>query len=312
MLAAKLKKNQTYEEYLPTVPWDEGFICSPKLDGIRIVVHPELGAVTRSLKPIPNKALRAFFEKEHSLLSGFDGELIYGNHESSDYSFQKTQSKVMTHDETIEGISFHVFDDCSFLDRTFFDRINHLNNRLCGIGKVENPLEISITEVPQLWSHSLKTTEELEQAFLKRNYEGLMFRHNTSLYKQGRSTLKQMGLVAVKRFEDCEGKIVGFEALERNYNEATTDALGYTVRSASQENKIADDLMGRMKVMGIPGTPFDGMTFYIGSGFDKATRIKIWHNQTDYLGKLVTFTYQSYGVKEKPRAPIFKGFCNDR
>jgi len=63
----------------------------------------------------------------------------------------------------------------------------------------------------------------------------------------------------------------------------------------------------------------------VGTGFDFATRQKIWHDNmcrydggewlpmTDGLdyGRKVTFKYQKHGMQDLPRFPVFKGFRED-
>ncbi|KKL60017.1 hypothetical protein LCGC14_2209470, partial [marine sediment metagenome] len=51
MLAATV----AYDD-LEKVEWP--VLCSPKIDGIRCLIHPELGPVTRSFKPLPNEHVR--------------------------------------------------------------------------------------------------------------------------------------------------------------------------------------------------------------------------------------------------------------
>ena len=46
----------------------------------------------------------------------------------------------------------------------------------------------------------------------------------------------------------------------------------------------------------------------VGTGFDDATRAKIWRNQSYYLNKTVTYKYQELSKYNQPRFPVFKGF----
>ena len=130
-----------------------------------------------------------------------------------------------------------------------------------------------------------------------------MLRHPRAPYKFGRSTLKQQGLIKVKRFKDDEAIITGFVALERNTNPITKDAYGLSKRSSHKSGKIPDDLLGKLLVK----HPTYG-EFAIGSGFDVDTRKEIWQNQNKYLAKTVAFKFQPHGTMNAPRAPIFKGF----
>ena len=96
MLAGSIKQDSDFDKL------NYPLIASPKLDGIRTLIHPILGAVTRSLKPIPNRHTREYLNALMSaipLMSGLDGELMAGrqiNWTDSDI-FNKTTRAVMSH-----------------------------------------------------------------------------------------------------------------------------------------------------------------------------------------------------------------------
>lgn len=307
-LAAKLKKGQTYEEHIfPKINWALGWHVPPKLDGIRITMHPELGPVTRTLEKVPNRTLRKFFEDHFEILRGFDGEFIWDEYPAANYSFQKTFSKFSRHDDSdISRARYYVFDDISAPSLWFGARVQAYTDRVVSANlpwlfHVAQPL-VTDQETFELW----------EEHFLGKHYEGVMLRRSDTLYKQGRSTWREGGLGAIKRFEDAEAIIVGFEEMEHNENEAVTDARGYTKRSSAQAGKVAAGTLGKLVVKGHPTSPFADIEFKIGSGFTQAQRQAIWDEGIAcYHGRVVTFKYQPHGVKLKPRAPIFKSFRID-
>jgi DNA ligase-1 len=304
-LAAKLKVGQTYEAMLAKLPLSEGFIATPKIDGIRITMHPELGPVTRTLKPIPNKKLRARMERYLDSMSGFDGELVYGNPESLDYSFQKTFSVFSSHDEEdINPVQYHVFDDITEMGLSYSARIFCYLERIPHLEAL--PLKLHAVEC----SHVTSVQEVLnaEERALEAHYEGLMIRHRNSTYKMGRSTWREGGLIAIKRFVDAEARVIGVEEMFHNENEATIDARGYTHRSSEMAGKVPAGMLGKLVATVINGD-FTGEEIRVGSGFSKPQRMALW--QDPPLGQTFTFKYQPVGVKEKPRAPIFKSFRVD-
>ena len=308
-LAAKLKPGQTYEEELAKLSLSEGFLVSPKLDGIRCIMHPKLGPITRSGKQIPNRALRRFFLDNFFAVSGFDGEFVWGDHESPDYSFQKTFSKFSTEeDDDISQMMYHVFDDVTHPNAQFFERVFHYIARVTQLpSAIREHFEI----VPQPVAYTLAEVLAKEAHYLSRNYEGAMLRHPSRPYKMGRSTWKEAGLIALKRTLDTEAQIIGVEELFHNDNEQTTNELGYSARSSHQANKTPANTLGALIVSGVVGSPFFDVEFKIGSGFTDAQRKDLWLRQRSLPGQIVTFKYQPVGVKEKPRAPIFKSFRND-
>lgn len=279
-------------------------LISPKLDGIRLRIDPELGGVSRTHKPIPNAHLQQIIKKHINWLKYLDGEIIIGDPTAADV-FNKTQSAVMTRTGN-PSFAYYVFDH-------WFDNRTPYSGRLAIVEEVIkrhghnlSSEEGTIHIVPQRAVICVSDVLKLEEEYVEEGFEGIILRNPNAPYKNGRSTFKEQTLLKFKRVEDGEAVIVGFEALERNNNVQTRDAFGLAKRSSHQEGRVAVELLGNL----IVEHPTFGR-FSIGSGFDVDTRDEIWRNQVHYLGKTITFKYQLVGIKDKPRFPIFKGFRHD-
>lgn len=263
-------------------------LASPKLDGIRCLIINGI-ALTRSLKPVPNKYIQSLFS--HKKFSGLDGELIVGSDTASDV-FQVTDSGVMS----IQGepdVRFHVFDD--FSDNISFKyRLLNAHNR---IKKLPNFIAVE--------HHEAKTYADLvryEEDFLTRGYEGLMLRNPDGLYKHGRSTLREGGLLKMKRFLDSEAIVIYKQALRKNTNEGKRNELGHLERSTKKVGMVEQEMLGGLWVRDLK----TGVEFSVGSGFTEAQRLEFWRQ--DLKNRLIKYKYQPTGVKEKPRFPVFLGF----
>jgi len=281
-------------------------LVSPKLDGIRCIAR-ESQLVSRTLKPIPNKLVQAMYG---DILEGLDGELIMGSPCAPD-CYRKTNSAVMSHD-TQNQVSFYVFDHVfkDGDDRPFDERLQFAKDQIAAMMNVdiENVEKaagfvMDIHFVPHVMVHNAEELRTKANEFIEQGYEGIMLRDPTGPYKNGRSTTNEGILLKMKNFSDSEAVIEGFEPLMRNLNEATTDALGHTVRSSHKDNKVADELLGALLCRDVE----TGIDFKIGTGFDEATRIHMWENRDSLTGQLVKYKYFDYGVKEKPRHPVFLG-----
>lgn len=263
-------------------------LVSAKLDGIRAIVI-DGKVMSRNMKPIPNKYVRHLFgRREYQHL---DGELIVGDPAAKDV-YRQTSSGVMSVDGEPD-VQFYLFD--------------HITNPQLPYQKraPQRPRE----RAPILPQHLVLTMDDLlktEQLMLDAGYEGLMIRHPDAPYKYGRSTVKEGWLLKLKRFQDAEATIVGFEERMHNGNEATTDELGRTKRSSHQAGKTGRGDLGALVC------DYNGVRFTIGTGFTDVERANIWAERDQYLGKLAKFKFFPVGVKEAPRFPVFLGFRDRR
>ena len=269
---------------------------TPKLDGIRCL-KIDGNIVSRTFKPIRNAELAAAVKD--LLPDGSDGELIMGG------TFQNTTSMVMSADKMIgnEKAYFYWFD---YLvedpKKSYLERMEDMKKF------VEDHPEIltaSPVKIVPLVPTEINTIEELlkyETKILEQGFEGVMLRTAHGPYKFGRSTLKEGSLVKMKKFDDDEAIITGFNELQKNTNEKTKDEFGYAKRSSHKDGKIDQDTLGSLIVV------WRETEFSIGSGFTAEQRKEFWDQRNNLIGKLVKFKYFATGMKEAPRFPIFLGF----
>lgn len=327
MLSGKIASEKDYNRFFPKPTASKpnrqiAYLASPKLDGIRVCLHPQVGACTRTIKPIRNskllKALRTLCN-EIPELQGLDGEITAGPPElvTSPTIFNDTTSAVMsgTGHPTIEGHTFWVFDkfyshNCDNFHALPFTA--RYANIIAVLKKLSNTDNIWFQLLEQVPITSRDELDAQESKYVEAGYEGLMLRNPNSPYKFGRSTITegQQHLTKLKRFEDAEGKITQFHELQHNENEAEEDNFGRTERSSSKANLRPGNTLGKVTLEVLTGD-YKGVSVRCGSGFNQAQRQEIWNNQDKYLGRVVNFKYQAVGSIDKPRIPIFKGFRED-
>ena len=94
---------------------------------------------------------------------------------------------------------------------------------------------------------------------------------------------------------------------------AVEDEVGHMKRSSHKDGMKPAGTLGKFLVQEIGDTPWNGKTFAVGTGegLDQALRQKIWDNQGEYLGKIITYRYQAHGTKDLPRIPIWYGFRHE-
>lgn len=256
--------------------------ASPKLDGVRALITGAGKLVSRSLKPFPNPHVNKLFGAG---LKGLDGELIIGSPTAKDV-FRATSGALQR--ETGEpDVKFYVFD---FWQRTlaFKDVISRLpHSPKDGIICVEQHLVKDPIELLQYESDCLTA-----------GYEGVILRSPDGMYKFGRSTLREQGMLKLKRFVDGEAEVIGIEEEMHNANEAKRNKLGRTERSSAKAGLVGTGRMGALLVRDLA----TGVEFSIGTGFNAEDREAKWPK-----GTVVKYKSFKVGVKDKPRFPVFLG-----
>ena len=275
--------------------------ASPKLDGIRCSIV-EGRALSRTLKAIPNKAIYA--ELSNTVFDGLDGELIVGA-ATSPTVYNETVSQVMAHDKGHANVTYHVFDMHDIPQATYRHRLDCLTREM---QHFQNNSAISINLLEQILVGSESDLLEYESAKVGQGYEGVILRSPEAPYKFGRSTVNEGILLKVKRFEDSEAEIIGFEEEMFNGNEAQTNELGRTKRSSAKAGLVGKGTLGAFLVR----DRVSGVEFSIGTGLTALQRGVFWQRQGDYVGKLVKYKSFKIGVKDKPRHPVFLGFRDAR
>lgn len=295
-------------------------LASPKIDGVRAIRFEHL--MSRSMKPIPNKFVQRVLS--HPDMYGLDGELVVGS-ATHPNCMQNTTSGVMAIDKT-PTFQFHVFDlvdqpnHMPFIERFGYTdaRVDQLQRNWAksalaaewistvAANRIEGGPAITGCPVVLVPHVQIVTVDDLlsyEAEQLTLGYEGVMVRSLHGIYKQGRSTAKEGGLLKVKRFTDDEATIIGFVEEMKNNNAKTTNELGRSKRSSHKEGKTGKGTLGAFILRNS-----NGVEFQCGSGISDELAAEVWANRDKYLGQLVTYKSFLIGVLNAPRHPVFKAF----
>lgn len=262
--------------------------CTPKIDGIR-AVHLNRELLSRSLKPIPNRYIREW--AADNLPDNCDGELVALKDNGDVASFQETTSLVMSHEKKGK-FKYIMFDYMIDYNIGYVDRMYNMHEQ------VEQTKQIQL-----LLPTTVRSKEELTALnlyHLDLGHEGTIIRSD-SIYKHGRSTLREGYMIKMKQWTDDEAVVLSFEEKMTNTSSIINE-LGLKDKTSKKEDLVPANTLGALVC------DYKGNELSIGSGFDDATRQEIWNNKYKYAGKIVKFKYFDYGIKTLPRHPVFLGF----
>lgn len=263
--------------------------ASPKLDGIRGVVIDGV-LKSRSLKAIPNPFVSARFSFPN--FDGLDGELILGSPTAKDV-YRVTNGACARH-EGEPDVKFYVFD--------FWNK----NNLSFGERWVEKGLNLGEHNLVQVKSIFIPNEKELlkyEAKCLDEGYEGLILRSPDGAYKFGRSTVKEGGMLKLKRFVDSEAEILEVYEEMENTNVKKTNELGRGARSSHLAGLVPKGRAGGLNVKDVS----TGVCFSIGTGLNDEDRDFYWKFRKKVVGKLIKYKSFLIGVKDLPRHPVYLG-----
>lgn len=266
-------------------------LLSPKLDGIRCILWEGV-AYSRNAKPIRNRFVQQWAKDFHNL----DGELIVGS-ATDPLCLNTTQSGVMAY-EGEPDFRFHLFDSPQrLIPDSFMASLRHAEEENCAIH------EERVVVVPHRLVHSVEELLREEEKYLMQGYEGVMLRHPHMPYKHGRSTLREGGLMKLKRFQDGEALVIRLEEGMVNHNELEHDELGRAKRSKAREGLVPSGMVGTI----IAVDPQWGELRIAPGTMTHATRAEAWRDPAMLVGETIHWRSFGYGVKDKPRFPRFYG-----
>lgn len=284
-----------------------------KYDGVRCTVQNGV-LYQRSLKPVLNRAMQAMWGKKQ--FNGLDAEIIVGDPVAPD-CFHVSSGVVRNANKPAAGAVLCVFD--KYGKGPYNERLAEAREVVLRAAMGNHMLWI---DHPAL--KSAKALATFERNATEHRHEGVILRDPLGLYKEGRSTLKEGGLIALKRTVDAEAIILDTYEQELNTNTQTVNELGKLKRSSHKAGKVGKGTLGGFTVALIPMCRCHGLivpgkarefkscahTFNIGTGvgLTEAVRKLLWVTRDALPGKLIKLRYQPVGTMEKPRQPIFLGF----
>jgi len=298
MLAHKKPKLYTRQQYLEEILLKHPYyLAQPKIDGIRCLMHNGF-PLSRKFLGIPNRHIAKTMVVA-CLENGLDGELVtYTNGIRDD--FNTIQSKVMSQDGAPD-FKYLIFDYAApgYLDAPFGVRYMDM------LPRITLPPFCKTFHDNMHIIESMSQLVEVEKLFIEeQKWEGVMLRVPDARYKCGRSTLNEGFLVALKTFEDSEAIVTGYFEQMHNDNAYGTDNFGRSKRSKAKEGMVKSGMLGGFKVKDC----VTGVEFEVSTGLNKAQRIMYWAKRNSLIGHILTYQYQAYGQKDKPRCPSFKGW----
>jgi DNA ligase-1 len=274
-------------------------IAQPKIDGVR-GWNPYGNMVGRSLKPHGNLHTAKMFSDPS--FKGLDGELA-----AESEVHPRLCSLTSSATSTIGGEPFllwHCFDYVT--ERTI---AMPYEERYAALINVVNTLGGHLRIVPSYSCKDMVQLEAVDEQFLILGFEGTIIRDPKGLHKQGRSTVREGGLLRIKHFIEEEAIVIGLTEGNRNDNEAQINELGRQFRTSHQENKIPNGMLGSMQCRILKTTELfkagDEITVSPGV-MTKEEKIYYWENQNLLINQIIKFKHFAHGVKDKPRFPNFQ------
>lgn len=290
-------------------------LVSPKVDGIRAVVRevteqdfttlteegPTSGLI--ATPTVLSRNLEKFRSAQVAQRFGdmlhCDGELAYDP--TAPDCLHVTQSHVSSFNKPCETLKYYVFDWCedAMCMEPYYLRLEKLT------GFVEMRQNPFVEVLPQLHVDTLDELLAAEEEYLAQGFEGIMFRSPVGHYKHNRATYRENLIYKLKRFTDSEAYIVDIVEGETNTNARETDARGFSKRSSAKVGMVPNGMVKHFVCKDIK----TGEDVNVMPGVLKhAQRKYILENNEEFIGKILTYRYFGYGVKDRVRFSRFIAF----
>lgn len=277
----------------------------PKIDGVRGLT-PNGQLLARSGKKHANKYSTAFFSKPE--YAHMDGEMA-----AADERNPKLCSITSSALRRIDGEPFvlwHVFDllvpGTPLMEANYATRYVALQNHVRDLQAQGLARHCKVVEMVVV-----ANIDELREQHAKwdaQGYEGTIIRNLNGKHKQGRSTVREGGLLRIKDFVEVEAVVLSLAEGERNENEAQVNELGRQFRSGHQENMVPNGQVGSMQCQLLADSgPFKaGHIATVSPGhMTTAEATEYWQHPERLVGQTIKFKHFPKGVKNEPRFPVF-------
>lgn len=290
--------------------WDEGkvrfpCIAQPKIDGVRALNMT--GRLTgRSLKEHKNRFVTQFYS--HPELIGFDGEMA-AEHECNPALCRLTTSAL----NTITGEPFTLWWVFDYLrdqagQLPYYERLMWANRQLQAVALARPDIAVRMRVVKSVVCENLQELEAADAANLALGYEGTCIRDPQGKHKAGRSTVREGGLLRIKRFHEEDAFVLKLVEGQTNTNEGKINELGHTERSTHQENMVPNGMVGAMLCRDFK----TNQHITVGAGcMTHAERLHYWAHPGQLVGQTIKYKAFAHGRKDLPRFPTFQSIRSD-
>ena len=268
-------------------------IAQPKIDGVR-GCNLDGTLTTRRLKPHGNRHTLVRFSQP--CYQGYDGEFATTARTHPDLC-RLTTSAIGTHAGE-PPMMWHVFDliNDDTISLTYAERYDALQAKVF----MECPVDVEI--VPSVLIHTPEALLDWDSQWLEMGYEGTILRDPDGKYKQGRSTVREGGLLRIKRFIEEDAIVLELVEGEENGNEAQVNELGRTFRSSHAAGKTPNGMLGAMICRDVK----TGKRMTVGAGAMPHRDREMYFGQPELLiGQTIKYKHFPRGVKNLPRFPTF-------
>lgn len=275
-------------------------LAQPKIDGVR-GLNLEGRLTGRSLKEHKNRYVTECFS--HPWFKGLDGELAAGPARSQSLC-RDTCSAL----GTITGqprISWHVFDFITHntILLPYQMRYEALKTHVAKLVNNGASSAECLQIVPYVLIQNQNQLDQIDQHNIDQGFEGTILRDPMGRYKQGRSTVRENGLLRIKRFIEDECIVLNIEEGQSNGNEATINELGHTSRSTHSDNMVPNGMVGTL----ICCDPKTNEECRVSAGcMTHEERLYYFRHPEQIIGKVIKRKHFAHGRKDAPRMATFQ------
>ena len=162
--------------------------------------------------------------------------------------------------------------------------------------------------VPMRTVYNMEELLAADDDYLLNGYEGTILRDLNAQHKSGRSTVREGGLLRIKRFVQEETLVISINEGRTNNNDQQTNELGRSFRTSHQDNQTPNGMVGSLECMIIKDSELfkKGQLITVSKGEMTNDEAKFYFNNPHLIiGQIISFKHFPKGVKDQPRFPTF-------